>query len=160
MLNISIIELGHFSLILAMLVAVAHIAVSILGALRYQSTWILFSSQAAIAQSILVAFSFGSLTYAFITSDFSVNLVYLNSHTDKPMIYKITGTWGNHEGSMLLWLLILTLFGGALALFKRKLRFSFCARVLTVQSCISLAFYLFILFTSLAFHLSLLIKKT
>ena len=148
MLNISIIELGHFSLILAMLVAVAHIAVSILGALRYQSTWILFSSQAAIAQSILVAFSFGSLTYAFITSDFSVNLVYLNSHTDKPMIYKITGTWGNHEGSMLLWLLILTLFGGALALFKRKLRFSFCARVLTVQSCISLAFYLFILFTS------------
>ncbi len=70
---------------------------------------------AASAQFILVGFSFAALTHAFVTSDFSLRLVFLNSHSDKPLIYLISGVWGNHEGSMLLWLLILALFGASAA---------------------------------------------
>jgi len=103
---------------------------------------------AATAQFILVLASFAALTYAFVVSDFSLRLVYSNSHTDKPMLYKITGVWGNHEGSMLLWVLILTLFGASAAWFGQALPPRLRARVLAVQSSIAVAFLAFILFTS------------
>jgi cytochrome c-type biogenesis protein CcmF len=103
---------------------------------------------AATAQLLLVAFSFAALTYAFVTSDFSLQLVVANSHTDKPMLYKISGVWGNHEGSLLLWVLILTLFGGCVGWFGGNLRPDFRARVLSVQASVSVAFYAFILLTS------------
>jgi cytochrome c-type biogenesis protein CcmF len=103
---------------------------------------------AATTQFLLTAFSFGALTYAFVTSDFSLNLVVANSHTLKPMIYKITGVWGNHEGSLLLWVLILTLFGACAAWFGQNLPPTLKARVLAVQSSVSVAFFAFILFTS------------
>jgi cytochrome c-type biogenesis protein CcmF len=92
------------------------------------------------------------LTYAFVTSDFSLKLVVMNSHTDKPMLYKITGVWGNHEGSLLLWVLILALFGAAAAWFGQQLPPTLRARVLGVQASVGVAFYAFILFTSNPFE--------
>ena len=103
---------------------------------------------AATLQFVLTGFSFAALTYAFVVSDFSVRLVYANSHTLKPMIYKVSGVWGNHEGSMLLWVLILTLFGACLAWFGGNLPPTLKARALAVQSAIAVAFFAFILFTS------------
>ena len=91
---------------------------------------------------------FAALTYAFVTSDFSVRLVVLNSHTDKPLLYKITGVWGNHEGSMLLWVMIVALFGAAVAWFGDNLPPTLRARVLSVQAMIGVAFLAFVLFTS------------
>ncbi|MDP5362041.1 MAG: heme lyase NrfEFG subunit NrfE, partial [Paracoccaceae bacterium] len=104
-----LIELGHFALILAFGVAIVQMIVPMIGAHRGNVAWMSLAEPAATVQFLLTAFSFAVLTWAFVTSDFSLQLVYLNSHTDKPMIYKITGVWGNHEGSMLLWVLILAL---------------------------------------------------
>jgi cytochrome c-type biogenesis protein CcmF len=88
------------------------------------------------------------LMWAFISSDFSLLLVVQNSHSAKPMLYKISGTWGNHEGSMLLWILIVSLFGATAAWFGTNLPPSLRARVLSVQGAIGVAFFAFILFTS------------
>jgi len=106
------------------------------------------SVPAAVAQFALTALSFAALVRAFVVSDFSVALVAKNSNSLKPMLYKITGTWGNHEGSMLLWVFILTLFGALVALFGRNLPKPLKARVLAVQAAIGVAFFAFILFTS------------
>src|SRR5690348_2500210 len=102
----------------------------------------------ALAQFLFVALSFAALVTLHVTSDFSVVNVYENSHSLQPMIYKITGVWGNHEGSMLLWVLILALFGGLVAAFGNNLPLSLRANVLGVQAWIAAAFYLFILITS------------
>ena len=112
-----LIELGHFAVILAFGVAIFQMIVPMIGAHRGNASWMAVAEPAATVQFLLTAFSFAVLTWAFVTSDFSLQLVYLNSHTDKPMIYKITGVWGNHEGSMLLWMVILTLFGACAAWF-------------------------------------------
>ncbi|WP_204114153.1 heme lyase CcmF/NrfE family subunit [Shimia biformata] len=141
-------ELGHFALILAALVAVVQAIVPLIGAHKRWPGWMAVAEPAAGLQFILTAFSFGALTYAFMVSDFSVQLVIQNSHSLKPMIYKISGTWGNHEGSMLLWVLILTLFGACAAWFGGNLPPTLRARVLSVQAAIAVAFFGFILFTS------------
>ena len=143
-----IVELGHFALILAAMVAVFQMIVPLVGAHRGNAAWMAVADPAATTQFLLTAFSFVALTYAFVTSDFSLNLVVANSHTDKPLIYKISGVWGNHEGSLLLWVLILTLFGACAAWFGSNLPPSLKARVLAVQSSVSVAFFAFILFTS------------
>lgn len=142
------VELGHFALILAFTVAIVQAIVPLIGAQKGWPGWMAVADPAASAQFLLTAFSFAALTYAFVTSDFSLRLVVLNSHTDKPMIYKISGVWGNHEGSMLLWVLILTLFGACASWFGTNLPPALKARVLAVQSAISVAFFAFILFTS------------
>ena len=141
-------EFGHFALILAGLVALVQMIVPMIGAHRLWPGWMAVAVPAAIIQFVLVAVSFGALTYAFVASDFSLRLVVLNSHTAKPMLYKVAGVWGNHEGSMMLWVLILSLFGACAALSGRGLRPSFKARALAVQASIGAAFYGFILFTS------------
>ncbi|SDH97906.1 heme lyase CcmF/NrfE family subunit [Lutimaribacter saemankumensis] len=141
-------ELGHFALVLAFLVACVQAVVPLIGAHKRWPGWMAVAEPAANAQFLLTAFSFAALTYAFVTSDFSLRLVTLNSHSLKPMIYKISGVWGNHEGSMLLWVLILTLFGATAAWFGGNLPPTLKARVLAVQSAISVAFFAFILFTS------------
>ncbi len=143
-----LIELGHFALILAFGVAIVQMIVPMIGAHRGNAGWMAVAEPAATTQFLLVAFSFAVLTWAFVTSDFSLQLVYANSHTAKPMIYKISGVWGNHEGSMLLWLLILTLFGASAAWFGGGLPARLRARVLAVQASIGVAFFAFILFTS------------
>jgi cytochrome c-type biogenesis protein CcmF len=141
-------ELGHFALILAFLVAIVQAIVPLIGAHKRWHGWMAVAEPAATAQFLLTAASFAALTHAFVTSDFSLRLVVLNSHSAKPMLYKISGVWGNHEGSMLLWVLILTLFGACAAWFGGNLPPTLKARVLAVQSAVSLAFFAFILFTS------------
>ncbi|QFT63621.1 heme lyase CcmF/NrfE family subunit [Roseivivax sp. THAF30] len=141
-------ELGHFALILAFLVALVQTVVPLVGAQKRWSGWMAVGEPAATAQFLLVAFSFGALVHAFVTSDFSLNLVTQNSHSAKPMLYKISGTWGNHEGSMLLWVLILALFGAMAGWFGGNLPETLKARVLAVQASIGVAFYAFILWTS------------
>jgi cytochrome c-type biogenesis protein CcmF len=143
-----IVELGHFALVLAFAVALVQMVLPMVGAQRGWRGWMGVAEPAAKAQVLLVGFSFAALTYAFVTSDFSVRLVTLNSHTAKPMLYKVTGVWGNHEGSMLLWVLILALFGAAVAVFGAQLPRSLRARVLGVQGAVGVAFLAFILFTS------------
>ncbi|WP_281825644.1 heme lyase CcmF/NrfE family subunit [Jannaschia rubra] len=145
-------ELGHFTLITAFAVAIVQMIVPMIGAWKGWSGWTAVAAPAATLQALLVAFSFAALTVAFVTSDFSVRLVVANSHTDKPMLYKIAGVWGNHEGSLLLWVLILALFGAAAAWFGGQLRPSLKARVLAVQASVGVAFYAFILFTSNPFE--------
>ncbi|MDB2548652.1 heme lyase CcmF/NrfE family subunit [Paracoccaceae bacterium] len=143
-----IVEFGHFALVLAFSVAVFQMIVPMIGAHKNWSAWMAVASSAASLQFALVAISFAALTYAFVTSDFSLNLVVANSHTDKPLLYKISGVWGNHEGSLLLWVLILALFGASAAWFGGNLPPRLRARVLAVQSSVGVAFYAFILFTS------------
>ena len=141
-------ELGHFALILAFFIACVQTVVPLIGAHYRWSGWMAVANPAAIAQLSLTAISFFALTYAFVTSDFSLRLVMQNSHSLKPMLYKVTGVWGNHEGSMLLWVLIVALFGGFVAMFGQALPPSLRARVLSVQGLIGAAFFAFILFTS------------
>ncbi|WP_172330797.1 heme lyase CcmF/NrfE family subunit [Mangrovicoccus sp. HB161399] len=141
-------ELGHFALILAGFVALFQAVVPFIGAQRGWSSWMAAAVPAATAQFLLTALSFAALTHAFVTSDFSLRLVVENSHSLKPMLYKVSGVWGNHEGSMLLWVLILTLFGALCAWFGKNLPPSLKARVLSVQAMIAAAFFAFILFTS------------
>lgn len=141
-------EFGHFALTLAFAVALYQMIVPMIGAAKGWQGWMDSARPAAMAQFLLTGLSFAALTVAFVTSDFSLKLVYENSHTAKPMIYKISGVWGNHEGSMLLWVLILSLFGAAAAAFGSNLPPSLRARVLGVQASIGAAFYAFILFTS------------
>ncbi len=141
-------ELGHFALILAFAVSLFQCIIPLYGANRGWPAWMEAARPAAVAQFGLVGIAFAALTVAFVTSDFSVVLVYENSHSAKPMLYKISGVWGNHEGSMLLWVLILALFGAAAATFGADLPPSLRARVLGVQASIGAAFYAFIIFTS------------
>ncbi|WP_299924787.1 heme lyase CcmF/NrfE family subunit [uncultured Pelagimonas sp.] len=141
-------ELGHFTLILAFMVAIVQAVVPLIGAHKRLPGWMAVAEPAATTQFVLVAASFAALTYAFVVSDFSVQLVYLNSHSSKPMLYKISGVWGNHEGSMLLWVFILALFGAMAAWFGDNLPPTLRARVLSVQAAVGVAFYAFILFTS------------
>ncbi|MEL6424935.1 MAG: heme lyase CcmF/NrfE family subunit [Pseudomonadota bacterium] len=141
-------ELGHFALILAFAIALVQGIVPMVGASRGWGDWMRVAVPAAQAQFLLVAVSFAMLTIAFATSDFSVQLVADNSHSAKPMLYKLSGTWGNHEGSMLLWVLILALFGALVATLGSNLPPSLKGRTLGVQALISVAFYAFILWTS------------
>ncbi len=143
-----IVELGHFALILALGVALLQVAVPLVGAQKGWRNWMDLAAPAATAQFLLVSFSFAALTWAFLASDFSVLLVFENSHSAKPWLYKLTGVWGNHEGSMLLWVLILSAFGAAAAVFGDDLPLPLKARVLAVQSSIGVAFLSFILLTS------------
>ncbi|MBT8409418.1 MAG: heme lyase CcmF/NrfE family subunit [Alphaproteobacteria bacterium] len=143
-----IVELGHFALILALMVAVVQATVPLIGAQKGWRGWMAVAEPAATTQFLLVGFSFAALMYAFVTSDFSLRLVWLNSHTAKPMLYKVTGVWGNHEGSMLLWVLILALFGAMAAWYGRNLPERLRARVLAVQAAVGVAFLLFLLLTS------------
>jgi len=143
-----IVELGHFALLLAACVALVQTVVPLVGAHKGWAGWMALAAPAATAQLLLTAFSFSALTYAFVVSDFSVLLVVENSHSMKPMLYKVTGVWGNHEGSMLLWVLILTLYGALAAWFGGNLPPTLKARVLGVQAAVTLAFMIFIIFTS------------
>ena len=110
------------------------------------------AESSANLQFALLLASFAALTHAFVTSDFSVKLVVLNSHSLKPMLYKVTGVWGNHEGSMLLWVLILSLFGASASWFGKSLPILLKTRVLSVQGAIGVAFLAFIIFTSNPFE--------
>ncbi len=141
-------ETGHFALILALGVALAQIALPAWGAHRDEPLLMQFAVPAAQTQLMLVAIAFGCLTAAYVTSDFSLKNVYDNSHSAKPLLYKLSGVWGNHEGSMVLWVLILALFGSAVATFGTNLPARLRALVLACQGAIGVAFLAFIVTTS------------
>jgi len=141
-------EFGHFALILALVVAVFQMVVPAYGAHIRDDRLMAAGNTAAVLQFGLIAIAFASLTRAYIVSDFSVLNVATNSHSTKPLIYKISGVWGNHEGSMLLWVLILALFGAAVAAYGTNLPTTLKARVLAVQASIGVAFSSFIILTS------------
>jgi cytochrome c-type biogenesis protein CcmF len=143
-----IIELGHYALVLALATALIVSILPVIGARRGDVSMMDIAPVGSIVMFLLVAFSFGVLTYAYVASDFSVLNVWANSHSLMPLIFKISGVWGNHEGSMMLWLLILALFSALVALFGRNLPDVLRANVLAVQSWISSAFLVFILLTS------------
>ena len=141
-------ELGHFALILALAVALVQGTLPLIGASRGDLRLMALGRTAALTQAFLVLLAFGALTQAYVTSDFSVLNVVDNSHSAKPLLYKISGVWGNHEGSMLLWALILALFGAAVAIFGNNLPDTLRSRVLAIQALIGVGFLAFLLFTS------------
>ncbi|QQO21119.1 heme lyase CcmF/NrfE family subunit [Bradyrhizobium diazoefficiens] len=141
-------ESGHYALVLALGLALIQSVVPLIGARLRDVALMNVARSTALAQLLFVGASFVALVMLHVNSDFSVANVYENSHSMKPLLYKITGVWGNHEGSMLLWVLILALFGGLVAAFGNNLPLSLRAHVLAVQAWIASAFYLFILVTS------------
>ena len=145
-------EIGHFALILALIVAVLQATIPLIGARRNDAAAMALARPAAVLQMLLIVTAFGALMVSFLASDFSVMNVFQNSHTAKPTIYKISGVWGNHEGSLILWVMILAIFGAAVALFGRNLPDGLRARVLSVQALIAIGFLLFTLLTSNPFE--------
>jgi cytochrome c-type biogenesis protein CcmF len=143
-----IVEIGHYALVLAFALAIIQAILPLWGVLRNDAGLIRIAPSTAIVQCLFVALSYAALTWAYLASDFSVLNVFENSHSDKPLIYKISGVWGNHEGSMLLWIFILVLFGALVALFARRMPEDLTAAVLAIQAWISSAFILFVLLTS------------
>lgn len=141
-------ESGHYALVLALGLALIQSVVPLIGARLRDVALMNVARSTALAQLLFVGASFVALVMLHVNSDFSVANVYENSHSMKPLLYKITGVWGNHEGSMLLWVSILALFGGLVAAFGNNLPLSLRAHVLAVQAWIASAFYLFILVTS------------
>ncbi|RZN09870.1 heme lyase NrfEFG subunit NrfE [Bradyrhizobium genosp. SA-3] len=141
-------ESGHYALVLALGLALIQSVVPLIGARLRDVALMNVARSTALAQLLFVGASFTALVMLHVNSDFSVANVYENSHSMKPLLYKITGVWGNHEGSMLLWVSILALFGGLVAAFGNNLPLSLRAHVLAVQAWIASAFYLFILVTS------------
>jgi cytochrome c-type biogenesis protein CcmF len=145
-------ELGNYALVLALVVALVQSVVPLYGARRRDAVLMGVAEPTALAQFGFVAFSFATLVTCYVMSDFSVATVFENSHSTMPLIYKFTSVWGNHEGSMLLWVLILSLFGALVAGFGRNIPATLKATVLSVQSWVAAAFYLFILITSNPFQ--------
>lgn len=141
------IELGHFALILATAIAAMSAIVGLI-AWRTSERVTLIIRQGAVLQFLLVAAAFASLIQAFVTSDFSLKLAYENSHSLQPLLFKITSVWGNHEGSMVLWVMILVLMGAAVAMFGRNLPRELLTLVLAMQSLLVAAFGGFTIFTS------------
>ncbi len=141
-------EVGHFALILALGVTLVQGTLPLVGAARGIPEWTAIAVPAARAQLLFVVIAYGCLTYAFITNDFSVAYVAQNSNTAQPLVYQISGVWGAHEGSLLLWALFLAVWTVAVTVFSRVLPVTYTARVVAVLGLVSVGFYLFMLATS------------
>ena len=141
-------EIGQFALIVALLLAVTQATFPLIGASRGNRTWIALAAPAGQAQFIFVAIAFSCLAYSFITNDFSVLNVATNSNSQLPLHYRLAATWGSHEGSLLLWTLMLAVWTVAVSLFSRHLPEEMTARVLSVMGIVSVGFLLFMLLTS------------
>ena len=145
-------ELGHFALIVALAVALAQGILPLIGAHQRRPAWVALARPAAMAQSVLMAVAFGCLITAFIQNDFSVLYVAQHSNTLLPLQYRVAAVWGGHEGSLLLWVLMLVMWTLAVALFSKQLPEAMVARVLGVLALLTAGFLLFILFTSNPFE--------
>ena len=145
-------EIGQFALTLALAVAIVQSILPIVGASTGRVLWMESAKTTAVLQVTLVAIAFGALMRSFVVSDFTVRNVVENSHSLKPMIFKVAGTWGSHEGSLVLWTFILVLFGAGVALLGRNIPVGLKARTLSVQAWISVGFLSFMLFTSNPFE--------
>jgi cytochrome c-type biogenesis protein CcmF len=145
-------EIGHFALILALFMAVVQAALPLVGAQRRIPSWVALARPAALGQLAFVAVAFFCLTWSFIVDDFSVSYVAANSNTELPLMYRISGVWGAHEGSLLLWALTLAVWTGAVVIFSRSVPETMVARVLGVMGLVSVGFLLFMIFTSNPFE--------
>jgi len=141
-------EIGQFALIIALLLALTQATLPLMGASRGNRTWIALAVPAGQAQFIFVTIAFCCLGYSFVTNDFSVLNVATNSNSQLPLHYRLAATWGSHEGSLLLWTLMLALWTVAVSLFSRHLPEEMVARVLSVMGIVSVGFLLFMLLTS------------
>jgi cytochrome c-type biogenesis protein CcmF len=141
-------ELGHFALILALLLSVAQAVFGLAGAARRREHWMATAGAAVAGQFVFVALAFAALAYAFVQRDFSVLYVAQNSHSQLPLFYRIAAVWGAHEGSLLLWALVLAAWTLAVAAASRSLEAPFRSRVLGILGLISIGFQLFMLTTS------------
>jgi cytochrome c-type biogenesis protein CcmF len=145
-------EIGHFALILALSVAVVQGVFPMWGSLTGKSQWITMAKPAAFAQLLFMIISFSCLLYAFLTNDFSVKYVATNSNTQMPTIFRISALWGAHEGSLLLWALVLSAWGAAVAFFSKGIPAIMLSRVLSVMGLIGVGFMLFVIITSNPFE--------
>ena len=145
-------ELGHFALIVALFIALALGTLPIVGAAHGDVASMSLARPAAQAQFLFVAIAFGCLMASFVANDFSVLNVASHSNSELPMAYRIAATWGSHEGSMLLWVFMLSLWMLAVSLFSQRLPLDMVARVLGVMGFVSIGFLLFILLTSNPFQ--------
>jgi len=141
-------ELGQIALVLALCLSLAQGILPLLGAANGNATWIALARPAARGNFLCIAFAFGCLVWLFIANDFSVVNVATNSNSTLPLQYRISATWGSHEGSLLLWVLMLTGWGVAVSIFSRRLPDEMVARVLGVMGLIGVGFLAFMLFTS------------
>jgi len=141
-------ELGNFALILALCIALVQSSLPLIGAARGNAAWIALARPAAQAQCLFIALAFGCITYAFVTNDFSVKYVAEHSNTQLPLAYRVAAVWGGHEGSLLLWTLMLGVWMFAVTIFSRSLPREMVARVLSVMGMIAVGFLLFMLLTS------------
>ena len=141
-------ELGQFALVLALILALAQGTLPLVGAARGVSSWMHLARPAAQGQFVFIAIAFGCLTYAFVNNDFSVLYVASNSNSALPLQYRIAAVWGGHEGSLLLWMLMLSLWTMAVSVFSSHLPDDIISRVLGVLGLISVGFLSFTLFTS------------
>ena len=141
-------EIGHFALILALFVALALGTLGVIGGQQGRADWMALARPGAQALWLLAVISFGCLTYAFFTNDFSVSYVAQHSNTKLPDIYRIAGVWGGHEGSLLLWFVMLCTWMMAVSLFSRQLPDVMVSRVLAVLALVAVGFLLFMLITS------------
>jgi len=143
-----IVEAGAFALILALALSIAQVALSVAGRMRKSAPLAGAGEGAALGAFLTVAIAFAALMHAFIVSDFSVANVAMNSHTEKPLLYRVAGTWGSHEGSMLLWCLALTGFGAAFAVFGRSLPRGLRAMSVATQGLLGTVFLAYTVFAS------------
>ena len=141
-------ELGIFALILAFVLSLSQAFFGLAGAWKGKSDWMAVARPAVTGQFVFVAMAFGCLVYAFVHDDFSVQYVAHNSNSHLPLFYQVAAVWGAHEGSLLLWILILSIWSVAVAAFSRALPLTFSSRVLGVMGLISGGFMLFTLWTS------------
>ena len=145
-------EIGHFALILALVLAFIQGVLPLMGIAMGRSSWTMVAKPAALGQALFVSISFICLAYAFTQNDFSVGYIARQSNTELPMIYRISALWGGHEGSLLLWGLMLSLWTAAVALFSRSIPMIMRTRVLAVLGLVAIGFYLFVLITSNPFE--------
>src|SRR6478609_1960712 len=145
-------EIGQFALILALLLALTQGVLPIIGAARGIPAWMALARPAAQGQFTFIAIAFGCLAWSFMNNDFSVLNVATNSNSQLPVHYRFAATWGSHEGSLLLWVLMLTIWMSAVSAFSRHLPREMVARILSVMAMISIGFLLFMLFTSNPFQ--------
>ncbi len=145
-------ELGHFALILALCVAIAQATLPLAGAAIGKHVWMALARPAVLAQALFVSIAFGCLAYAFLSNDFSVSYVAQHSNTKLPAAYRFAGVWGGHEGSMLLWTLMLCGWSVGVAALSRHLPDKMVARVLSVMGLVSVGFLVFMLFASNPFE--------
>ncbi|HAU66892.1 MAG TPA: hypothetical protein DCW52_00685, partial [Gammaproteobacteria bacterium] len=145
-------ELGQFTLVLALILSIVQFVIPLVGLQKNNTAMLHFARSATYAQFLIVALSYAILTYGFYLNDFSISYVANTSNLQQPLVYRLSGVWGGHEGSLLLWLLMLSGWSALVARFSRNIPLEMIARVLSILGFVSIGFVAFTLFTSSPFE--------